>query len=108
MSNIKAATRPETKIIKVELDGELAGWWADCRAASELPARALVELQAVDDAGNPDIAKIIGAFDRVVVRHNFPNADGEVADSMLDVEPLSAVLTALQTWSDKAVAPDPR
>ncbi len=107
MTAITPARARTPKIIKVELEGELAGWWAECRSANDLPARLYGDLAAIGDANAEALVKLAETLDKIVVSHNFPNATtGELAESMLDVAP-DALAALAEGWSRKAFAPDP-
>jgi len=79
------ATRPAPRTVDVSLNGDspYSGWSATVRA--DFPARVLADLQS----GN--VERILRALDVIVVSHNFPNADGELAESMADVDPYTGL-----------------
>lgn len=59
-------------------DGPFAGWEATVRI--HFPARELAALQS------GDLSRMIAAFDRIVVRHNLVDDDGQPARSVGDVD----------------------
>lgn len=79
-----AAPKPKPRTIDVELAGEYAGWRATARA--DFPARVLVDLQS----GN--IERVMAALDGILVDHNMPDADGNVAASCADVDPYGGLM----------------
>lgn len=81
----KAARRPEPRTVTVAGEGEFAEW--SCSARADFPARVLAQLQS------SDISQIMAALDVIVIEHNFPDAAGEVAASMADVDPYDGLLT---------------
>jgi len=82
----QAARRPEPRTVTVRLNSEYTGWEVTARA--DFPARVLADLQS------DSIERIFGALDRIVVDHNFPDADGKLATSFADVDPYDGVLRA--------------
>ena len=83
----KPAHRPAARTVSITIDkGDFAGWEATARA--DFPARLLADLQS----GN--IERIIGVLDAIVVDHNFPNKDDELAASMGDVDPYTGLMAA--------------
>jgi hypothetical protein len=104
---IKPAARRAMKSIRVELEGEFAGWYAECRSAKELPARIYGELAEVGEADAVALVKLAEVLDKIIVAHNFPRAeDGALAETMLDVAP-DALAALSEAWSRAAFAPDP-
>jgi hypothetical protein len=71
----------------VEVTGkdDYADWW--CTARADFSAKLIEELQSDDPV------VIVGAFGRIVIDHNFPDIDGELAASLEDVVPVTGVLT---------------
>jgi hypothetical protein len=104
---IKPAARRAAKSIRVELEGDFAGWYAECRSAKDLPARIYGELAAVAEADAQAIVKLAEVLDKIVTSHNLPNAEtGALAESMLDVTP-DALAALSEAWSRAAFASDP-
>lgn len=75
----KAAKRPEQRTVTVTLTGEFAGWEATARA--DFPARWLAEFDTAD------FAKFTTFMERIVLDHNMPDSEDNVAASMADVDP---------------------
>jgi hypothetical protein len=71
--------RPEPRTVTVRGEGAYETWEVTARA--DFPARILFDLQS------KDLATFFDALDRIVVTHNFPGEDGELAPSMADVDP---------------------
>jgi hypothetical protein len=104
---IKPAARREAKVLKVELEGDFAGWTAECRSAKDLPARIYGELAAVGEADAVALVRLAAVLDKIVITHNFPKAeDGTLAETMLDVSP-DALAALSEAWSKAAFATDP-
>ena len=80
----KAAKRPSQRTVSVILDGEFAGWEATARA--DWPARWM------EDLDPEDVPRFMSFLDRIILSHNMPNADDEIADSMMDVDPYEGVV----------------
>src|SRR5262245_2283631 len=80
------AKRPPTRYVDVALKAPYAGWQA--RARADFPARLLADLQT------SDVHRVIRALEGIVVEHNFPNEQGELAASIADVDPYDAVIEA--------------
>jgi hypothetical protein len=81
----KAAKRPQARTVSVKLEaGDFAGWEAMARA--DFPARLLGDLQS------GSIDRIIGVLDAIVVDHNLPDANDEIAVTMADVDPYAGLM----------------
>ena len=74
----QVAPRPEARTVTVELKGAYAGW--RCTARADFPAGLLADLQS------GQVAKIISVLDAIVIDHNYPGDDGDLAASMAQVE----------------------
>lgn len=74
------AKRPPARTIDVELNGGGAfdGWWL--RARADFPAALLAELQS------GDIARVMAVLDVVIVDHNMPDEQGELAGELGQVQ----------------------
>lgn len=96
-----AAPRVEHRTVELELPSPYEGWRFTARL--DFPARVLMDLQS------GDFETVIKAMDTVlVVDHNFPDVNGDIAASMLDVDPLDAVMTAVTTYSNhRTTLPNP-
>lgn len=84
MTARKAARKPAARTVAIALDGELEGW--ECQARVDFPASWFVELES------RGLEAVLGVLDRIIVSHNFPDADGNVAARMADVDPFTALL----------------
>ena len=81
----RPAKRPEARTVHVLVSkGDFEGWEATARA--DFPARLLADLQS------GSIERIIGVLGAIVVDHNFPNADDELAETMGDVDPYTGLM----------------
>jgi hypothetical protein len=81
----KVAGRPAGRTVDVEIEaGDYAGWAATARA--DFPARVVADLQS------GDIDRVLSALDRIVVSHNMPGTDGELAPAFSDVDPYQGML----------------
>jgi len=81
----RPAGRPAPRTVDVTVAaGEFAGW--SCTARADFPARVLADLQS------GSIDRIMVALDVIIVDHNFPGADGELAETMADVDPYRGLL----------------
>ena len=69
--------------VVLRLSGAFEGWEATVRV--DFPARVLEELNSGENG------RVCRAFDRIMVTHNMPDAEANVADSLLDVEPLDFI-----------------
>jgi hypothetical protein len=79
----RPAKRPAPRTVTVTLDGDFEGWEATARV--DFPARLLVELES------GKLERIIPALDSIIIDHNFPNDQDEIAASLGDVDPYSAL-----------------
>lgn len=81
----RPAKRPAPRTVDVTIDaGDFEGWSATCRV--DFSAHVLVDLQS------GDVARMLAALDAIIVDHNLPNGDGELAASMADVDPWAGLL----------------
>jgi hypothetical protein len=80
----KAASRPAARTVEVHGTGEFAEWEGTAKA--DFPASVLADLQS------ESIERIMQALDVIVIDHNFPDADGDVAEVMADVDPYDGLL----------------
>jgi hypothetical protein len=80
------ASRPETRYVEVRLKGAFADWY--CKAKADFPAKQLAAL------GSGDIERIIEVLQQIVVKHNFPNGEGQLAEKIEDVDPYEGLLKA--------------
>lgn len=75
----KPARNPAPRTIALTIaEGDFAGW--ECTALVSFPAAWILDLQS------GDFARILAVLDRIITEHNFPNADGELAERMADVD----------------------
>lgn len=82
----KAAQRPEPRTVSHTIqDGLYAGWSATMRA--DWPAGWMQAIEAGDLDG------IMGVLDKAIVEHNMPDATGDVAERMADVDPADGMAT---------------
>lgn len=81
----EAAKRPEARTVEVAVSGgDFDGWAGTFRA--DFPAEVLYDLQS----GN--VERTIAAMAAIVVDHNFPDSDGEIANSLTDVDPYEGLI----------------
>jgi len=80
------AKRPAPRTVHIVLDDESGypGWEATARAS--FPARILFDL----DSG--DLPRIFAALDGIIVSHNLPDSNDQLAASMADVDPKEGAL----------------
>jgi hypothetical protein len=81
----RAAKRPAPRTVTVLIEsGDFAGWEATARA--DFPASLLAELES------GKVERIMKALDVIVVDHNFPDMNDEVATSMAEVDPYTGLI----------------
>lgn len=80
------AKRPPARTVLVELKGDFAGW--ACTARADFPAGILADLQS------SSVDRVVRAMAAIVLEHNFPGADDELAGSMRDVDPFDGLIAA--------------
>jgi hypothetical protein len=88
----RAAARPAPRTVEVTLppDSPYPGWWAIARA--DFPARLFQLL------GSRKLADLVAALGVIILEHNMPDTEGEVAEELLDVDPalgLAAMAAAI-------------
>lgn len=66
------------KTVRIELDGEYAGWHAEMRAN--------VSMNEVVEVQSENLPRIVAALKRVVVTHNFKTVDGQTATDLGDAD----------------------
>ena len=72
------------RTVTVVLDGDFEGWEATARA--DFPARWLAEFTTADYEG------LITFMDRILVSHNMPDTNDEIAASSADVAPYDGLI----------------
>ena len=82
----RAAKRPAPRTVHVVLTGDYEGW--ECTARADFPARVLENFQS------DSMERIMAALDAIILDHNFPNDQDEVAEFMSDVSPFGGVTAA--------------
>lgn len=81
----KAAKRPQPRTVTVTIaKGDFEGWEATAKA--DFRAGLLGDLQS------GSIDRIIKVMDAIVIDHNMPDSEDEVAKSMGDVDPYSGMV----------------
>lgn len=81
----RVAARPPARTIDVEIpDGDFAGWRATARV--DFPAQLLIDLES------GSVTKVFAVMSAIVVEHNMPNSAGELAPTLLDVDPYAGVV----------------
>lgn len=81
----RPAKRPEARTVHVLIaKGDFTGWEATARA--DFPAGLLSDLTS----GNID--RIMKVLDAIVIDHNFPDMNDELATSMAEVDPYAGLL----------------
>lgn len=88
----KAAPGLPARTATLELEAPYEGWVFTIRL--DYPARVLEQLLS------GSVVTITRALDTLVIEHNFPDVDGKVAASMLDVYPVEGVLAAFDAYQD--------
>jgi hypothetical protein len=89
----RPASRPAVRTVDIAIDkGDFAGWEATARA--DFPARLLADLQS------GQIERIIAVLDAIIVDHNFPNSQDELAERMGDVDPYAGLMEAASAVFD--------
>ena len=87
-----AAPSPPARTATLTLEAPYDGWTFTIRL--DYPARVLEQLLS------GSVVTITHALDSLVVDHNFPDVEGNVAASMLDVFPVDGVLAAFDAYQD--------
>lgn len=95
-----AQAKPNFRTVEVHLDAPYEGWTATLKADG-ISARVMIELQS------SDVQKQFAAMERLIVAHNFLDADGKPAESVLDA-PIDALTAAIGKWGDAVAALPPR
>jgi hypothetical protein len=84
----KGAPRPKPRTIEAGIaEGDFAGWKATVRI--DFPAKLLGEFQS----GNVD--RILAAATLIVSDWNFPDSDGNVAETLADVDPFVGIVVVV-------------
>lgn len=78
---------PRTVEILLNGGGPFDGWAATCRA--DFPSRWIRDLES------GDIDRMMGAMDKIVLDHNFPDEEGELAQTMADVDPWTGLVAVM-------------
>lgn len=105
-----AARRPAPRTVTIilprttrsgRLIGEAyAGWEAECRV--DFPAAWITGL----DSG--DLPTVLDVLGRIIVSHNLPNADDELAATLADVDPFDGLRAISDALGDAIGSLPPR
>jgi hypothetical protein len=95
-----AQAKPDFRTVEVALTAPFDGWTATMRAEG-VPARVMIDLQS------GSVERALGAMERLIVKHNFLNENGEPSQSVLDA-PMDALTQAVEKWSEAVAALPPR
>jgi hypothetical protein len=93
-------SKPQFRTVDVNLSAPFDGWTATMKAEG-VPARVFIELQS------GSVERALNALERLVVKHNFLDENGEPAKNVLDA-PMDALSDAITKWSDAVAALPPR
>ena len=93
-------SKPQFRTVDVNLSAPFDGWTATMKAEG-VPARVFIELQS------GSVERALTALERLVVKHNFLDENGEPATNVLDA-PMDALSDAITKWSDAVAALPPR
>lgn len=96
----RAAKRPERRTVHVVLSAPFEGW--------EATFRADFSMKVLSDLEGNDVLAMGRGLDALVVEHNFPDANDEVAASMLEVEPYDGIVVAVQQYVEELGKLPPR
>jgi hypothetical protein len=88
--------KPSFRTVEIALAAPFDGWTATMRAEG-VPARVMIDLQS------GSVERALNAVDRLIVKHNFLNEDGEPAASVLDA-PMDALTQTVERWSEAVAA----
>ena len=88
--------KPSFRTVEIVLAAPFDGWTATMRAEG-VPARVMIDLQS------GSVERALNAVDRLIVKHNFLNEDGEPAASVLDA-PMDALTQTVERWSEAVAA----
>lgn len=81
----RPAKRPDPRTVTVKITkGDYVDWEATARA--DFPARLLTDLMS------GDVSRLMHVLDEIVIEHNFPNSQDELAETMADVDPYGGLL----------------
>lgn len=95
------ASRPAPRTIEVRLiEGPYVGWQATVRV--DFPAKVLEDMES----GNA--SRVIAAAERIIVVHNFPDAEGFEAERLIDVDPFTGIVAVLSKALEGISALPPR
>lgn len=77
--------RPAPRTVEVTVArGEYEGWYA--KAVADFSAGRLADLQS------SDLARILPVLELIIVEHNMPDATGEIAEHLADVDPYDGLM----------------
>jgi len=93
-------SKPQFRTVDIALSAPFDGWIATMKAEG-VPARIFIELQS------GSVERALNALERLVVKHNFLDENGEPAKQVLDA-PMDALSDAITKWSDAVAALPPR
>jgi hypothetical protein len=90
----RAAKRPAPRVVSYTApdDSEYPGWSITIRA--DFPAKRLAAFQS------GSLERMLDAIEGLVVDHNLPNEDDEIAESLGDVSPYEGLLYVIEKAMD--------
>jgi hypothetical protein len=89
----KAAHAPAPRTVSVTGSGDFAGWQLTARA--DFPAQVMFDLELSDASKADDLRRVFTTFDRLIISHNLPDMDGNVAERLADVDPKEGAVLML-------------
>jgi hypothetical protein len=93
-----AAARPEVRTVTLSLPEPYAGWTFTAR--TDYPARVL------EDLTSDNIFQVARALNLIVLEHNFPDINGNVAGDLMDVDPVGGIIAALGEYNRSRKVPN--
>lgn len=97
----RAAKRPTTRTVEVGISsGDFEGWQATFRV--DFPAKLL------EDFESQSALRVMAALQQIVIEHNFPDSEGEVAASLMEVDPYTGLVAIADAYLEAIRALPPR
>jgi hypothetical protein len=97
----RAAKKPAVRTVDVGIaEGDFEGWQATFKV--DFPASYLEDLES------KNAVKFLAVMDKLIVDHNFPDVEGEVAATMRDVDPYTGLVRVSEAYLDALRALPPR
>lgn len=94
------APAPRTLTVTIPEGVRYEGWSATFR--QDFPARLVLDLES------GKLGLVLEALERIIVEHNLPDSDGNIAEHLADVDPYDGLVAIANAVTEALAAVPPR